>query len=126
MPVAAFPSVAFTASPFPMVIQELTEESQVDFTEYDDGGIDSALQNGGIGIKRWRLVYDALTTAEAATLDSHALSARIDREGRSAYTFSFTDRGGTTYTGVRYQGYERASYANKNIQARSIILARHP
>lgn len=126
MPVADFPSVAFTASPFPLIVQELTEESQVEFTEYDDGGRDTALQNGGAGIKRWLLFYDALTLAQAATLDNHALTARINSDGLSAYTFNFTDRNGNAYTGVRYQSYERARFVNRDIQQRTIVLARFP
>lgn len=126
MPVAAFPSVAFTASPFPMVIQELPEVFQVGSTEYDDGGRDTALQNGGVGIKRWVLVFEGLTAAEAALLDSHMLSARLDESGLSAYTFTFTTRDATAYTGVRYQSYEAARYANRHIQQRNIVLVRFP
>lgn len=128
LPVSAFPSVAFSASPFPLVLQELTEESQVEFTEYDDGGRDTALQNGGVGIKRWMLFYDGLTLTQATTLDDHALLARVNADGLSAYTFSFTDRAASpvTHTGVRYQSYERGRYTNKNNQSRTIILARFP
>lgn len=127
MPVAAFPSVAFTASPFPMVIQELPEAFQVGSTEYDDGGRDTALQNGGVGIKRWVLVFEGLTAAEAAILDAHMLSARLDESGLSAYTFSFTAREpSTTYTGVRYQSYEAVRYANRHVQQRNIVLVRFP
>lgn len=126
MPVAAFPSVAFTASPYPLVLQELTETFQVAFTEYDDGGRDTALQHGGVGIKRWLLFYDGLTTAQAATLDTHMLSARLNGDGLSAYTFSFTTRAGVAYTGVRYERYDRPQFKFRDNQARTIVLVRFP
>jgi hypothetical protein len=109
-----------------MVIQELPESFQVGFTEYDDGGRDTALQHGGVGTKRWVLVYEGLTAAEAAILDAHMLAARLDESGLSAYTFSFTTREPLTYTGVRYQSYDPPRFANRHVQQRTIILVRFP
>src|ERR1051325_1565526 len=117
------PSVS-GSNPKPLIWYQLPEEFQVNFTEYDDGGRDTVLQSGGSGIKRWVLNYDGLTETEAAVLDAHALSARLDENGFSAYSFNYRDRDGTLYSFVRYEKYERPAHQKKWAQARNIQLAK--
>jgi hypothetical protein len=79
-------------------------------TEYDDGGVDAALQHGGVGTKRWVARYNGLTAAQAATIISHYNSSKfLADEGISAHTFSLTDRDtAVVYTGVRYAKFEHS------------------
>lgn len=119
------PSVS-SSNPQPNVWYQLPEESQVDFTPYDDGGRDTALQNGGVGIKRWVLNYNGLTEAKAAILDAHMLTARLNAEGFSAYGFNYRDRDGTLYANVHYEKYDRPAHQKIWGQARNIQLAKFP
>jgi hypothetical protein len=128
MSVAEFPMFSTSGSnPKPNVFYQMPEAFQVGSTQYDDGGIDTALQHGGNGIKRWFLFYEGMTAVQAALLDSHMYSAKLDENGLSAFTFSFRDRDTTTlYTGVRYQKYERPAHKHKDIQTRTVILVKFP
>jgi hypothetical protein len=129
MAVAEFPLPSVDANnPDPLVSYKLQDKFQVGVTRYDDGGVDTALQNGGAGIQRWYLFYDGLFAAGAAILDSHVASAKLpEDEGPSAYTFNFRDPDSAIlYTGVRYQSFERPVHKNKDIQTRIVILVRYP
>ena len=116
-----------SSNPRPLVFYEMPETFNVEFTEYDDKGRDFKLQSGGNGVKRWFIFYDGLTSAEAAILDAHMLSAKLDENGLSANSFNFRDRDTTTlYSGVRYERYERPAHKLKNIQTRTIQLVKFP
>lgn len=127
MPVAEFPLPSVSASnPQPNVWYELPQTFNVGTTEYDDGGRDTKLQNGGQGIRRWVLVYTGKSVASVAILDSHALSAKLDSSGLSAFTFNYRDRDGTLYAGVRYEKYERPEHKLLANQRRTITLVKFP
>lgn len=128
MPVAEFPLPSVSAgNPSPLIwYQILPEVFQVGFTEYDDGGRDFKLQNGGNGIKSWFLFYDGLTAALALILDNHMLTAKLNGDGLSANSFNYRDRDGTLYSGVRYQKYERAQHSRIWVQRRTVTLVKFP
>lgn len=128
MPVAEFPLPSVSGSnPIPSVWYEVQPQAfQVGFTEYDDGGRDFKLQNGGSGIRRWVLVYTVLSAALAAILDNHMLTAKLSGEGLSAFSFNYRDRDGTLYSGVRYEKYERPQHRRLHNQQRVIMLVKFP
>lgn len=128
MPIAEFPLPSVSGSnPAPLIWYQIQPEVfQVGFTEYDDGGRDFKLQNGGNGIRSWFLFYDGLTAALSAILDSHTLTAKLNAEGLSAFSFNYRDRDGTLYSGVRYVKYERPQHKRIWMQTRSITLAKFP
>jgi hypothetical protein len=130
MAVAEFPMDSVSASnPRPSDFTPLPEQFNGGKTEYDDGGIDAALQHGGNGQRTWVLVYRNLTTAKAAILDSHFASAKwLESEGISAHSFNFRERsdiGTTLYAGVRYTKYE-VSHTKTHIHTRVIELTKFP
>lgn len=98
-------------------------------TVYDDGGVDTALQHGGNGIKVWRLGYPKLSPVQAAILDAHFASAKwLENEGMSAQTFNFRERsdiGTTLYGSVRYTKYE-VGHSKTHIQSRQVELTKFP
>lgn len=128
MPIAEFPLPSVSAgNPTPLIWYQIQPEVfQVDFIEYDDGGRDLKLQNGGGGIKSWFLFYDGLIAALAAILDAHMLTARLNNEGLSAFGFNYRDRDGTLYANVHYQKYERAQHKRIWVQSRTIQLIKFP
>lgn len=97
-------------NPRPLEFYPIPEKFKGGKTEYDDGGVDTALQHGGAGVKVWRLVYKGLTAAQAALILSHYNTTKwLDDEGMSAFSFNFRERsdvGTTLYSGVRYTKFE--------------------
>lgn len=69
--------------------------------EFADGGIDTFLSNT-TPIRRWRVVYEGLTLAQAAILD-----AWFDANFGFHSAFTFVDRDATSYGGVKCTEYER-------------------
>jgi hypothetical protein len=127
MAIAEFPLPSVSSSnPTPNVWLEMPQEFQVGFTSYDDGGRDFKLQNGGNGIRRWRLLYTGLNVTTAAILDNHAASAKLNADGLSAISFNYRDRDATLYAGVRYESYERVQHVKLNNQQRVIALVKFP
>lgn len=128
MPVAEFPLPSVSGSnPFPNIWYQIQpEEFQMGFTQYDDGGRDFKLQNGGVGIKRWILVYTGKSVALVAILDAHALSAKIGPDGLSAHGFNYRDRDGTLYGNVHYARYDRPQHVKLHNQQRIIELVKFP
>lgn len=128
MPIAEFPLPSVSSNnPTPSVVYQLPERFQVDSTEYDDGGRDVKLQNGGNGIKSWALAYTVLSTTAAAILDAHALAAKLGEDGPSANTFNFRDpTDGTLYAGCRYLQYDRPAHRRRHIQSRNIVIIKYP
>lgn len=127
MAIAEFPLPSVSGSnPIPSVWYQLPERFQVGSTDYDDGGKDVKLQNGGNGIKRWVLNYAVIPAAQAAILDSHMYAAKISEDGLSANVFNYRDKDGTLYAGVRYQSYERPAHVKSHIQFRNIVLVKFP
>jgi len=125
--IAEFPlPVLNSANPTPTVWYQMPEEFQVDFTEYDDGGRDVKLQNGGNGIKRWVLQYKPITETHAGLLDAHMRLAKLNGDGLSANSFNYRDRDGTLYSNVRYERYERPAHVKTRIQTRNITLVKYP
>lgn len=129
VPVAEFPLPSTdSGNPDPLVSYKLLDKFQVNSIHYDDGGLDSALQNGGAGIQRWYMFYDGLFAAGAAILDSHVASAKLsDNDQPSAFTFNFRDPdSGILYSGVRYQSYDRPVHKLKELQTRTVLLVKFP
>lgn len=127
MPVAEFPLPSVNASnPLPNIWYELPQVYQVGTTEYDDGGRDTKLQNGGAGIRRWLLIYTGKSAASVAILDTHANSAKLDDTGLSAQTFNYRDRDGTLLSGVRYEKYDRPEHRLLSNQRRTVQLVKFP
>jgi hypothetical protein len=91
-----------------LYFQEIPETFAGASTKYDDGGVDAALQHGGVGTKRWAYRTNGLTAVQAATIISHYNSSKfLAEEGMSAHTFTLADRdSGLSYTGVRYSKFE--------------------
>lgn len=129
MAVAEYPMPSVSASnPWPLLFFMQPELYQVSVAEYDDGGLDFALQCGGSGIKRWILRYDGLSQVQAAILDAHLASAAYSEEHGSARSFNFRDKFTTTlYTNVRYApgGYAR-SHVHIGCQSREVVLEKRP
>jgi len=128
MSVAEFPLPSVSGSnPFPNVWYQIQPEVfQVGSTEYDDGGRDFKLQNGGTGIKRWFLLYTGKSAALVAILDAHALSAKVGPDGMSAFGFNYRDRDGTLYANVHYSRYERPQHVRLHNQQRIVELTKFP
>lgn len=129
MPIAEYPLPSVSGSnPLPLVVYQLPERFQVGVTNYDDGGVDTKLQNGGNGIKSWVLQYDGLNQTWAAILDAHALAAKLaDGDGPSGQTFNFRDPWtGTLYGGCRYLRYERPAHSRRWSQARQVVIVKYP
>lgn len=127
MSVAEFPLPSVSGSnPLPNVWYELPQVYQVGHTEFDDGGRDFKLQNGGQGIRRWILIYTGKSVASVALLDAHMLTAKLDSNGMSAFAFNYRDRDGTLLSGVRYEKYERPEHKLLANQRRSIQLVKFP
>lgn len=127
MAISEYPSPSVNSSnPDPLVSYKMLDKFQVDSTQYDDGGIDTALRNGGNGIQRWYLFYDGLTALQAALLDAHVALAKLSEEdGPSAFSFSYRDiDSAILYGGVRYQSYDRPIHKQKDIQQRTVILVK--
>lgn len=128
MAVAEYPLPSVNAAnPDPLVTYKLPNEYQTAFTAYDDGGRDSAMQNGGTGIQRWYLFYDGMFAADAAILDAYVETTKLGADGFSAFTFNFRDPDtATLYSGVRVQSYERPIHKLKAIQQRTVYLVKFP
>lgn len=129
MAIAEFPSPSVNSSnPDPLVSYKLLDKFQVDSTVYDDGGVDTALRNGGNGTQRWYLFYDGLTALQAALLDAHVALAKLpEGDGPSAFSFNYRDvDSAILYGSVRYQSYERPVHKQKDIQTRTIQLVKYP
>lgn len=128
MPIAEFPLPSVSGSnPDPLVTYKLPIDYQVDFTEYDDGGRDFALQHGGNGIQRWYLAYDGMTEAEAAILDAWVETTKQGPDGMSAYSANFRDPDtAILYSGVRVESYDRPVHKLKAVQARTLMLIKFP
>lgn len=129
MPIAEYPLPSVdSANPDPLVSYKLLDKFQVNSVRYDDGGMDTALQNGGVGTQAWYMFYDGLTAVQAALLDSHVALAKLpDGDGPSANTFNLRDVDtAILYSGVRYLSYDRPVHKNKDIQQRLVILIKYP
>lgn len=129
MALAEFPTPSVNSSnPDPLISYKLLDKFQVDSSQYDDGGIDTALRSGGAGTQRWYLFYDGLTAVQAALLDAHVATAKLaEGDGPSAWTFNYRDvDSATLYSGVRYQSYERPIHKQKDIQTRTVVLVKFP
>ena len=118
------------SNPRPNEFLALPQKFKGGMTEYDDGGVDAALQHGGNGIRVWRLRYqiNSLTNpSHAAILDSHFTSAKwLEGQRLSAETFNFRDRdSGVLYSGVRYTRYE-VSRTKTWAQIREVELTKFP
>lgn len=129
MAVAEYPTPSVSSSnPDPLVSYKMLDKFQVISTRYDDGGIDTALQSGGVGIQRWYLFYDGMTAVQAALLDAHVALAKLSEDDQpSAQTFNYRDvDSATLFSGVRYQSYERPVHKQKDLQTRTVILVKFP
>lgn len=129
MSVAEYPLPSVSGSnPDPLVSYKLLDKFQVDSITFDDGGRDTALRSGGVGIQVWYLFYDGLFAVQAAILDSHVALAKLPEDDQpSAYTFNFRDPDtGTLYAGVRYKSFDRPVHKLKELQTRTVILIKYP
>lgn len=89
--------------------------------EYADGGV-SVDTRSDISTREWEVDYDGLDEDEAQVYDEH----REDARGQ-AYGFTFIDRQGVTWTGVRYaQGGFNADHTKTCVQARKAHLIFRP
>lgn len=115
--------------PRPQEFTPLPEKFRGGSISFDDGGVATARQHGGVGTRTWLLIYKKLTPIQAAILDSHFASAIwLDDEGMSAETFTFRERsdvGTTLYGSVRYTKFE-VGHSKVWIQERTIELTRFP
>lgn len=129
MSVAEYPLPSVDVNnPDPLVSYKLLDKFQVDSITFDDGGKDTSLRSGGVGIQRWYMFYDGLTAIQAAILDAHVALAKLsDDDQPSAFTFSFRDPDSAIlYGGVRYQSFDRPVHKLKDIQTRTILLVKFP
>lgn len=115
--------------PRPLEFYVIPERFSGGKTVYDDGGVDTALNHGGSGIKTWRLVYKGLTTAQATVILSHFLTAKwMEDQEMSAFAFNFRERsdvGSTLYSGVRYTKFEN-SHTKTWIHSIQVELTKFP
>ena len=86
-----------------------------------DGGQDSFVSTSSPSEIVWELEYDALTSAEAATLDAHNDSCYDTH-----LSFTFTDPAtGTLHAGVKYLEYQRGG-RRKPWYMRRVRLIKRP
>lgn len=124
MPVSAFPSRATIQ---PLDEFELQPAYAVTMSpQFADGGRDFNLDADQV-IRRWELLFDGHTEAEAATLDAHVDSAKYSDDAGSAYGFNYTTRSGEVLSNVRYDkgGYDR-SQSKTYSQRRRVRLIKYP
>lgn len=89
--------------------------------DFADGGQDTFLSNT-TPIRRWRVTYAGLTTAQAQVLDDW-----YDANFGGHTAFNFTDRDTTVYGGVKCVEYERGhSKTHYNTQFRRIGFEDRP
>jgi hypothetical protein len=116
------PSVSGSNPRYESCTQQAPDYQIGESPEYQDGGKDFNL-DAATPTRRWALVYDGLTLAEAAILDAH-----FDSAYGEAFGFNFRDPKTTTlYSAVHYEkdGYEK-SHTKDWLQRRVIKLIKRP
>ena len=97
---AEFPSQSASGSnPHPLFWELQPEEFSVGRVVYDDNAADTALQHGGVGVKRWIIRYDGLTYAQFVIFANWVATMFYNEDQGSAYGANFRDHvPGTAYT----------------------------
>jgi hypothetical protein len=124
VPPSAYPSLSTIR---PLYFEELPPEYPVTKSPpFADGGCDFNL-DADQKVRRWRIDYDLLSEADAATLDAHVDSAKYAGDAGSAYGFSFTTRSGEALSNVRYDrgGYQRSDPKTWAC-TRNVTLVKYP
>lgn len=88
------------ATVLPTLYQEEEREYPGTKTQYLDGGIETRTYSD-TPIRRWTIIYEVLTTAEAAQFDTLADDAKYNSSEGSMLTLTFTPRGESALT-VRF------------------------
>lgn len=135
MPVSQFPTLfkaahpAEPAGPRHTIFYEMEPEYSVTTSPpFADGGMDWNL-NADVKVRRWVLIYQNISEAEAAILDAHMDEARYSSEGGSGYGFDFREPvSDTLHSSVHYDrgGYERSPHTRRPIQSRRVLLCKRP
>ena len=133
MPPAEFPLPHLSSSnPIPSFFETQPEEFVVSRTIYDDNGADYKLQVGGVGRKTFIVRYGPISLAQAAILDSWAVSMFYNPDEGSAYGANFREHipgdswastAGTLHANVHIApGGYRKSHTKQVAQSREFIL----
>lgn len=118
---------AVSANPLPAVYYARPPYYAVSYSQpYQDGGRDSNL-DADTKTREFVLSYKVMTETEAAILDAHADSAKIDAKGESALEFNFYDKNTSTlYSNAHYLRYERPTHVLRRSQSREVVIIVRP
>lgn len=112
----------------PARYDELEPEYMGSKTEYPDGGADSRL-SADSPIRRWAISYPKATPAEAADFRTLAASNFYNKREGSLDSFTFTPRGESVLSGVKFDegGLEIREAGNTNkVYSITVLLIRRP
>ena len=115
--VSNFPTTDL-GGPYPLKVVPFPDEYPVVDYEFEDGGYECNVSP--CGVKRWQIIYEGLTGAQAAVLDDH-----FDEAKKDVNDFTYTTREGVVYTGCHYEEYVTAKHKLLDIQARTLTIARY-
>lgn len=132
MPEATYPtplhSASYDGGPFYIKYLKLRKDySEITLeSQYEDQGRDFNT-SADDAPQRWEITYDGLSEEDAQILDD------FWNTHKRHVTFTFieprdapwTDQEGDTYTGVRFESYEK-DHSKVWIQSRSVVLVKYP
>lgn len=119
------PTYPLLTSVLPTRYQEDEVEYMGQKTVYVDGGADFRTL-ADTPIRRWTIVYENLTTAEAAQFDTLATDTKYSRQEGSLLTLTFTPRGESAITVRIDEGGYQHSRSKAWIHSVSVKLIKRP
>lgn len=94
--------------------------------EYEDGGM-SFNEISDIAIKEWEVEFDCVAQTHALAKTQYEIFDEFWNAVRTSRSFNFTDKYGTTHTGVRVKKYSRDHRAHKSWQNEAAFtLVKYP
>lgn len=101
-------------------------EDTVNMHEYEDGGM-SFNEISDTAIKEWEVEFDCVAQTHALAKTQYEIFDEFWNAVRTSRSFNFTDKYGTTHTGVRVKKYARDHRAHKSWQNEaSFTLVKYP
>lgn len=94
--------------------------------EYEDGGI-SVNEITDTAVKEWEVEFDCVAQTHALAKTQYEIFDEFWNAVRTSRSFNFTDKDGTTHTGVRVKKYSRDHRAHKSWQNEAAFtLVKYP
>lgn len=126
MPPGAFPSDS-SVGQVHLDFEELPATYLVRRSQpFGDGGSDVSI-GAQTKVRRFRWLWDGLTSVQAGILDTHKDDAKYSDDEGSAYGFNITTPAGETVANVFYaKGGYKASHSKTWVHRREIELIKYP